>query len=61
MKTIVIIFALLCAACAAGEIIAALADENDEEDEDARQDVDFMGDCEAQNHETGRAPKPRDR
>ena len=30
MKTIVIIFALLCAACIAGEIIAALAEQDDD-------------------------------
>lgn len=34
MKTIVILFALLCVACIAGEVIAALADDNDEEGED---------------------------
>ena len=33
MKTIVIIFALLCAACIAGEIIAVLDEQDDEEDE----------------------------
>lgn len=34
MKTIVILFALLCAACIAGEVLAALADDIDEEDTD---------------------------
>ena len=33
MKTIVILFALLCAACVAGEIMIVLADRNDEDDE----------------------------
>ena len=31
MKTIVILFALLCVACIAGEVIAEIADDDDEE------------------------------
>lgn len=32
MKTLVILFTLLCAACVAGEIMIALADHNDEDE-----------------------------
>lgn len=38
MKTIVILFALLCAACVAGEIMIVLADRNGEDDEEYEED-----------------------
>ena len=33
MKVIVILFALLCAACVAGEVLAAITGDGEEEDE----------------------------
>lgn len=40
MKAIVILFALLCAACVAGEIMIVLADHNDEDDKEYEGDED---------------------
>lgn len=40
MKTIVILFALLCAACVAGEIMIVLADHNDEDDKEYEEEDD---------------------
>lgn len=37
MKTLVILFALLCAACVAGEIMIVLADRNDEDDKEYKE------------------------
>lgn len=40
MKAIVILFALLCAACVAGEIMIVLADHNDEDEKEYAEDDD---------------------
>lgn len=40
MKAIVILFALLCAACVAGEIMIVLADRNDEDDKEYEEEDD---------------------
>ena len=64
MKTIVILFTLLCIACVVAEVAAVIAaddEDSDEEDEDARQEMEFMGDHKAQSHEAGRTSKQGDR